>query len=150
MLEALLAFALSTGTARAFRVRLTWAVLGGLLALYLVVADALNVVAAPEPLSPFFLFSFMFLGPSMSPYRAAGVLPVPSLCVEQPVVLRLARLGLCATLAWLYLQRSSKLNPLLPRAYALDAAALPFAGAAVLDTLELTIQIAAWYYASRI
>lgn len=47
-------------------------------------------------------------------------------------------------LGFAMLRESSQLNPLLPRAYALDGVALPFIAVGVLDALEGVLVIFAW------
>ena len=73
---------------------------------------------------------------SAQPDRAPGLLPLPSLALSNPLSLRATRIALGSLAAWHCLRESSRLNPLLPRAYTLDAIAMPFAGAAVVDTIE--------------
>lgn len=138
MLELLLCFALATGVYRAHRARHRWVALGGWLAVYLLLADTWSALAAvshgPQPYH--LVFVYMFLGPGAGPLREAAVLPLPPLLLVLPLVLRGLRALCTATCAWVCLRESSKLNPLLPRAYALDGIAMPFAGASVIDAVE--------------
>jgi hypothetical protein len=150
VLELLLAAALLIGLVRAGRARHRWALVCGAVAFYLLAADTLSVVAASgAPRSVYSLFNDLFLGPGSSLDRAPAWLPLPALLVRYPLVLRALRIVLCAAASWRCSSESSQLNPLLPRAYALDGVALPFAGAAVLDTVEGIVVIFALLLAAR-
>jgi hypothetical protein len=70
--------------------------------------------------------------------------------LAEPLAVRIVRVGCCGVVAWVCFYRSAQLNPLLPRAYALDAVALPFAGAAVADTLVSVLVGLARYFAGRL
>lgn len=56
--------------------------------------------------------------------------------MQHPLLLRTTRASLCAAASFVCLRQSAQLNPLLPRAYALDGVAMPFAGAAIVDAIE--------------
>jgi hypothetical protein len=142
MFELLLCFALGVGLTRAGKARHLWSLSGGLAAVYLVVADTLGVLAArggPRPL--FSLFNELFLGPGSTALRAPGALPLPDLLLEHPLIVRGLRVALCAIVAWRCLHESSALNPLLPRARALDAIGMCFVGAAVIDAAETVLLV---------
>lgn len=140
MLELGLFATLVLALVRALRMRHRWALIGGSAALYLLLADTLCVIAARDvPRAIYSVFNELFLGPGTSAARAPGLLPLPALLIAQPLWLRGARIALCAAGSWRCLHESSQLNPLLPRAYALDAIGLPLAGAAVLDALATIV-----------
>ena len=150
MLELLLLAALLQGLIRAARARHRWALGTGGAALYLLLADTLAVVAASaQPQPVYAVFNLFLLGPGSSAVREPGLLPVPGLLLQHPLALRGLRIALCAAGSWRCLDQSSRLNPLLPRAYQLDDIALPLAGAAVLDTLEAVVLIFALQLAAR-
>jgi hypothetical protein len=146
MLELLVCANLALGLMRAVRLHDRGTVLGGVAALYLLAADTLAVFPISGSLSWFHPFGVMFFGPGVLPYRQAGLL-IPGLLIEEPLLLRALRVGACAAVAWRCLHRSAKLNPLMPRAYALDAVAVPFTGAAVLDTLTGIVLVMARHFA---
>lgn len=54
------------------------------------------------------------------------------------------RASLCWALGYALLRQSAQLNPLLPRAYALDGVALPFIAVGLLDALEAVLIVFAW------
>ena len=101
----------------------------------------------PRPV--YSVFNEFLLGPGSAAVRAPGLLPLPELLLQYPLALRGLRIALCTAASWRCLNESSQLNPLLPRAYALDDIALPFAGAGVLDTLEGIVLIFAMQLAAR-
>ncbi|HTU62955.1 MAG TPA: hypothetical protein VMF89_31055 [Polyangiales bacterium] len=144
MLEALqwFAFVVAVRRARAIGSRAALIVAG--IVGYLLLADLLCMLAAPPEGNVFALFRNVFLGPTASPLRAASLLPLPASLIAQPLWIRAIRAGLCWALGSVMLRESSRLNPLLPRAYALDGAALPFIAVGLLDALEAVIVLFAW------
>lgn len=149
MLEALFCGALATGVVRATRARVRLALVAGAIVSYLWLADTLAVFATrTEPAHPLLVIIVLFLGPGAAPTRIAGSLPLPTVLFDWPLVLRALRVALCGLAAQQCFRHASRLNPLLPRAYALDGVALPFAGAAVADALALVLLLASHYYAS--
>jgi hypothetical protein len=144
VLELLFAFALVIGLVRAVRLRHGWAIAGGCLVAYLSIADTLCVFAARGNGGVFGFFGNVFLGPGASPLRAFGALPWPRLLVVYPLLVRALRSVTCGSVAAICFRQSSKLNPLLPRAYALDALAFPFLGAGIVDALAAVILLWAW------
>jgi hypothetical protein len=144
VLEALqwVAFIVAVRRARALG---SWAALtvSGIVA-YLLLADLLGMLAAPAEGSVFGLFRNVFLGPTAAPLRAASALPLPGLFIAQPLWIRAMRATFCWALGCVFLHQSSQLNPLLPRAYALDGVALPFIGVGLFDALEGVIVVFAW------
>jgi hypothetical protein len=64
--------------------------------------------------------------------------------IAQPLWIRAMRASLCWALGYAFLRQSAQLNPLLPRAYALDGVALPFIAVGLLDALEAVLIIFAW------
>lgn len=111
---------------------------------YLLLADVLCAWAAPAEGNVFALFRNVFLGPTSSPLRAASILPLPALLIEQPLLIRAIRASLCWIVGFACLHQSGKLNPLLARAYVLDGTALAFVGTGVIDAIEATILLFAW------
>ncbi|MET0342116.1 MAG: hypothetical protein ABW252_14020 [Polyangiales bacterium] len=151
MLEGLLGLATSIGLMRGLLARLAWAILGGTLLLYLLAADTLNVLASRfDDLHPVHLFIFMFLGVGTWHRRGHGPLPLPDLFVHDPILLKVARGVTAALVAWRYLRASSKLNPLVGRAYTLESVAMPFVAAAVIDGIELVLLMLGRALAERI
>jgi hypothetical protein len=148
MLEAFVCVNLALGLLRAVRLRDGWCLLGGVTALYLLVADTLAVFPISGPLSILHPFAVMFFGPGILPHREAGLLQLPAMVFPEPLLLRALRIGVCAAVAWRCLHLSAKLNPLLARAYALDAVAVPFTAAGVLDTLTCIVVLMARHFAS--
>lgn len=144
MLEALLAYALLTGLVRALRLRHGWAVVGACTAAYLLIADTLCALAARGPGNVFGLFGNVFIGPGASPLRALGAMPLPLLFVQHPLIVRGVRIIVGSLIAWTCFRESSRLNPLVQRAYALDGLAMPFAGAAIVDALATVVLLWAW------
>ncbi|HKP62908.1 MAG TPA: hypothetical protein VJV78_39505 [Polyangiales bacterium] len=144
MLEFLITCALASGIARALRLRHGWALLGGCAVAYLLLGDTLAAFAARGQGSIFGLFGSVFIGPGASPLRGTGPLPWPRFLTQYPLLVRALRSSLCGIVAWICLRQSNRLNPLLPRAYALDAVGMPFAGAAVVDALIAVILFWAW------
>jgi len=150
VLELLLLAALLLGLARAARAQHRWALVCGAAALYLLIADTLAVLAARDGPRPLYsLFTDLFLGPGSSLERTAALLPLPGLLVRYPLLLRAVRIALSSAASWRCLSESSRLNPLLPRAYQLDGVALPLAGAAVLDSAEGILLVFALLLATR-
>jgi len=144
MLEALQLFAFVVAIRRALA-------LGGRIALfvagivaYLLLADLLCMLAAPAEGNVFGLFRNVFLGLTAAPLRAASVLPLPAPLIAQPLWTRALRSGLCWAVGIACLRESAKLNPLVPRAYALDGVALPFIAVGLIDALEAVLLIFAW------
>lgn len=87
----------------------------------------------------------MFLGPLALPERAAAIPPLPSFALDHPLGVRITRIMLGTIAAAACLRESSRLNPLLPRAYTLDGIAMPFVGAAVVDSIECVLLM--WAFA---
>jgi hypothetical protein len=61
---------------------------------------------------------------------------VPALLIQQPLLIRALRANLCWLLSFACLRESSHLNPLVPRAHALDDIAFAFTGTGIVDALE--------------
>jgi hypothetical protein len=127
MIELAICLALGLGLMRGIRLGHAWSVVSGSLIGYGLVADFLNVAAAAgEPLPALYAFVYIFLGPGGGPARTPGPLPLPLLLVNNPLWLRAGS----ALLAWVVVgsckRESARLHPQLPRAYALDALAMPF------------------------
>jgi hypothetical protein len=142
MFELLLCFALAVALVRAGRARHAWSLGLGSAVVYLVLADTLAAFAGnPGPQQVFALFNYFFLGPGSASVRAPAVLPLPALLVAQPLLLRGLRCALSGVAAWRCFGEASELNPLVPRARALDGIALSFAGAAVVDAAEAVVLI---------
>lgn len=140
MLEVLLWLAVIVALRRAVRARHTIAIVCAVLLTYLLLADTLSSWAMPRATHQAFdLFGYMFLGPLAAQDRAASVLPLPALALAQPLIVRGVRIALSAFAAWRCLRESSALNPLLPRAYALDGIAFAFTGASVVDAVEAVL-----------
>ena len=139
MLECLWLVALLLGTVRAVRHGFAPVVAAGAGALYLLAADTLSAVGTNAPESFYAVFSRFILGPGASIVREAGLLPLPGLLLEQPVWTRGLRVAIGVLSAVGCLRRSSAINPLLPRAQALDETGLPFVGAAVIDGIMIVI-----------
>lgn len=130
----------SIGLVRGLLARLGWAVVGGLLVLYLLTADTLNVLAASfAGLRPLQLVVFMFLGVGTWHRRGHGPLPLPDVFVQDPLTLKVARGATAALIAWRYLRASSRLDPLVGRAYTTESVAMPFVAAAIIDAVELVL-----------
>jgi hypothetical protein len=144
VLEALQLLAFASGASRAVRLRHAVAIAGAALVGYLIAADLLGAFAVRQPGNPFSPFVSMMLGPCAWPLRTSAALPLPALLIQQPLALRTARALVCSLITVLCLKQSNAQNPLLPRAAALDAIALPFAGVAVVDALETIILLWAW------
>jgi hypothetical protein len=149
VLEFLLCLAAVTAISRAVRARHAHAIICGVLVGYLLLADLFAAWAVSGPHQLFDLFSYLFLGPLSARERAAGVLPLPALALHHPLGVRATRIALSSFACWRCLHESSQLNPLLPRAYALDAIAMPFAGAAVVDMIETILLLWAFAMAAR-
>jgi hypothetical protein len=150
MLELLLCFAVATGIERARRARHRVALLGGGVVAYLIVADTLCAVAGNRGDQQIFsLFNYLFIGPGAAALRSDAALPLPSIALDHPWLVRVTRSLLCGGISWHVLRESSRLNPLLPRAYALDALAMPFVGAAIIDAVELIVLVFAATLAAR-
>jgi hypothetical protein len=149
VLDLLLCVAVATGLWRAVRARHRYAVICGVVLGYVLLADLLAALAVSKPHQIFDLFSVMFLGPLSAPERAVSLVPFPALAIHYPLAVRATRIVLSSLAAWRCLRESSQLNPLLPRAYVLDAIAMPFAGAGVLDVLEGVLLLWAFALASR-
>lgn len=149
MLECLLFVAVATGVWRALRAGHGVSASFGVLVSYLLLADVCAAWAVSQSHHAFDVFSYAFLGPLTARERAATYLALPDLALEHPWALRAARIVLCASASWRCLRESARLNPLLPRAYALDGIALPFAGAAVVELLEGVVLVWAHALATR-
>jgi hypothetical protein len=144
MLELLFACALVTGFVRAVRLRHGWAIAGACAVAYLLIADELCVFAVRGNGTVFGLFASVFIGPGASPQRALGAVPFPRLLIQHPLLVRVVRSVVCGLVAWICFRQSSRLNPLVQRAYALDGLAMPFAGAGILDALATVVLLWAW------
>jgi hypothetical protein len=139
MLEMFFAFVLIVGCGRAVRLRHTWAMLGAGAVLYLLIADVLCSIGSGAQGGVFGFFGAVFIGPGASPLRTAGALPVPCVLIAHPLFTRALRCVVCWLVAWICLRQSSRLNPLLPRAYALDDVASAFVGAGVVDAVAAVV-----------
>jgi hypothetical protein len=137
LFELLLWLAMIVALRRAVRARHGVGVICGVLLGYLLVADTLAAWSVPRAHNQLFdFFGYMFLGPLSARERSASVLPLPALGLGYPLTLRAVRIALSSFASWRCLRESAVLNPLLPRAYALDGIAMAFAGAAVVDAIE--------------
>lgn len=136
MLELLLWLALVVAMRRSIRARHKLAILCCTAVCYLLLADSLASLAVSKPHQLFDFFGYLFLGPLSAAERAASRLPLPAVALALPLTVRATRIALSTFASWKCLHESAPLNPLLPRAYALDAIAMAFAGAAVVDALE--------------
>jgi hypothetical protein len=137
MLELLLWLAVIVALRRATRARHLHAAVCGALLGYLLLADTLSSWAVSRPHNQLFdFFGYVFLGPLSARDRAASLLPLPALGLSYPLAVRAVRIATSSFAAWRCLRESALLNPLLPRAYALDGIAFAFTGAAVVDALE--------------
>lgn len=145
MLEFTLGLAITIALWRAVSVRHWPATTSATLLGYLLLADVFAAGAVSKPHQVFDVFSYVFLGPLCAPERAASVLPLPALALRYPLGIRALRIALSWFASWRCLRESSRLNPLLPRAYALDGIAFPLAGAAILDAIEATLLL--WAFA---
>jgi hypothetical protein len=141
MLESLVVFALVLGAWRAGQLRRTWELWSACAALYLVVADFMNMRASTfSDLHPLHVFIFAFLGPSMWHRRGDGWLPLPR-GLDEPMIVRSVRVAICVLAVWRS-TRDANARPLLPESDALRWMATPFVGALVLDLLEGVLVIA--------
>jgi hypothetical protein len=144
MLEALqlFAFVVAVWRARVLGSRIAVFVAG--IVAYLLLADLLCMLAAPAEGNVFALFRNVFLGPTAAPLRAASVLPLPASLISHPLWIRALRASLCWAVGFACLRESAALNPLMPRAYALDGVAMPFIAVGLIDALEAVLLILAW------
>ena len=98
MLELLLCFALATGIERARRGRHRVALLGGAVVAYLIVADTLCAVAGNRGDQQIFsLFNYLFIGPGAAPLRSDAALPLPTVALDHPWLVRVTRSLLCGS-----------------------------------------------------
>jgi hypothetical protein len=144
MLEMFLAFVLIAGCVRAVGLRHTWALVGGGTVLYLLVADVLCSIGSGAQGGVFGFFGEAFVGLGASPFRSVGALPMPRVFIAHPLFTRALRCVICWLVAWICLRQSSRLNPLLPRAYALDDVASAFVGAGIVDAIAAVVLLWAW------
>lgn len=138
MVEALLLCVLLLGLLRGARAQHAVAVGAAVVSGYLLVADGLAALDAEGLMYVHQFFQITVAGPGALLDRGTGTLPLPDMLIAHPWVTRLLRISLSSAAAWRCLSESSQLNPLLPRAYVLDALAMPFVAAAVLDALVET------------
>jgi hypothetical protein len=69
---------------------------------------------------------------------------LPTLLIEHSLLVRPLRSLVCWLVAWTCFRESNQLNPLLPRAYALDGLAMAFVGAGIVDALATVVLLWAW------
>jgi hypothetical protein len=149
VLELLLYLAIGVAAWRALRARHRVALPCGALLVYLLLADLLAAWAVSKPHQVMDLFAYLFLGPLAMVDRQRAALFLPSFALEHPIATRVARITLGSIASWRCLHESAQLNPLLPRAYVLDDIAMPFAAAAVVDTIEGVLLLWAFALASH-
>jgi hypothetical protein len=108
MLELLLCFALATALERARRARHRVALFGGAVVAYLLVADTLSAIAGSRgDQQVFSLFNYLFIGPGVAPIRSPAALPLPAFTLDQPWLVRVARVLVCSATSWMVLRESA-------------------------------------------
>jgi hypothetical protein len=149
VLELLWWLSIAYGTVRGTTLGHRPALVVGCTCIYLGVADVAGILASDfSALTPWHLFIFMFLGPSMWHLRAASGLPLPLVLTEYPVALRILRLTLTTLVACHYMNRRAKQHPLLESTFRMEQVYMPFVAAGVIDALELVL-IATGYVLMR-